>query len=71
MAQKNNQRSLIPQFDPNKEIKQTYINKDALLMDGWRADKDDANVFVSIRFVQHDYECFSSWDKMEMKGFWG
>ncbi|WP_409286245.1 MAG6450 family protein [Pontibacter sp. G13] len=31
---------------------------------------NQANVFVSLRYVQDEYECFSDWEKVEMKNFW-
>jgi hypothetical protein len=39
-------------------------------MHGWLADGDNANILISIRFVQNDSECFSDWSKVEMKTFW-
>ncbi len=40
-------------------------------MEGWNKDGDSANVFVSIRFLQHTHQCFSDWTNQEMKVFWG
>ncbi|MFT3703075.1 MAG: hypothetical protein QM802_11930 [Agriterribacter sp.] len=57
---------------PNKiEDKSAYyINKNKVLMHGWMQDGDEANVFPSFRFIQYQHQCFSSWDKVEMKSFW-
>ena len=65
-------KSLIPQYNPNKINVSTkpYINKNTALMYGWLQEGNTANIFVSIRFVQHDYQCFSSWSKSEMTSFW-
>lgn len=65
-------RSLIPQYNPNNlQIKtSSYINKDALIMYGWLQDGDSANIFASLRFIQHEKQCFSEWNKQEMKLFW-
>jgi hypothetical protein len=40
-------------------------------MDGWNTEGNNAKVFVSIRFVQSDFQCFSDWEKQEMRAFWG
>lgn len=31
---------------------------------------NDKNVFVSIKNIQNNFECFSDWDKVEMNKFW-
>lgn len=46
-----------------------YLNSN-LLSDTWFADGNNANVLASIRFVQHDFQCFSDWTNAEMKVFW-
>lgn len=65
-------KSLIPQHNPNKIKLSTkpYINKNKVLMYGWQQDGNTANIFASLRFVQHEYQCFSSWSKAEMSAFW-
>ena len=67
---KHLKRSLIPQFDPNKKVVPKFINQDATKMYGWKAEGNDANVFISFRFIQHKVECLSDWTKDEMKLFW-
>lgn len=47
-----------------------YINKNAALLNGWNASGDTANILISIRFLRHEFECFSDWNKEEMKSFW-
>lgn len=39
-------------------------------MEGWSVDGDEAQVLVSIRFLQYSHQCFSDWQKQEMKAFW-
>ena len=64
-------KSLIPQYNPKKlNTKSAYINSDAVKLDGWQKDGDEANVFPSLRFVQYELQCFSEWSKVEMKSFW-
>jgi hypothetical protein len=64
-------RSAIAQHNTTTfQSKTNYINKNAAVMNGWLEDGDKANIFVSIRFVQHEWECFSDWSKTEMKSFW-
>lgn len=68
---KHSSKSLIPQYNPAKiETPKLYINKDSVLMNGWNIEGNEANVFLSIRFIQHQEECLSEWDKNEIKGFW-
>ena len=31
---------------------------------------DGVNIFVSITYLQHRFECFSHWSKQDMKCFW-
>lgn len=70
-SKKHLNRSAIAQHNTEKSQPKTkYINKDTALMHGWLEDGDRASLFVSIRFVQHSFECFSDWDKTEMKAFW-
>ena len=69
---RHNSKSVIPQFDPNKkkDNKLIYINKNAALLYGWQKEGDSANIFLSLRFVQFQFQCFSEWDKNEMRSFW-
>jgi hypothetical protein len=36
----------------------------------WQLDGDRAHVVASVRFLQHDFQCFSDWSKQDMKAFW-
>lgn len=48
-----------------------YIDKNvALLSSKFLVEGDDATIFLSLRFLQKDHECFSNWDKTEMNIFW-
>lgn len=67
MGQKNNQkRSLIPTSASQNSAPTTFIDKNVAVMQGWKKDSNNANIFLSIRFVQNDFECFSEWQKAEM-----
>jgi hypothetical protein len=73
-GKKHLQRSIIAQHNAEKgKSPNKYINKDVAI-DSWKVpegiSQDKANVFVSIRYVQHEFQCFSEWDKTEMKAFW-
>lgn len=48
-----------------------YINTNASVLDAWKRIGDAANIFVSLRYVQHSWQCFSEWSKTEMAEFWG
>lgn len=47
-----------------------YINNDPTRLHDWSQEGNNAMVFVSLRHLQHDHECFSDWSKVEMKTFW-
>jgi hypothetical protein len=70
MGNKHLKTSLIPKNAANTIQEFRYINKNPALMEGWAVEGDNAQVFVSIRFVQFDFQCFSDWQKVEMKAFW-
>lgn len=40
------------------------------LTKGYLTEGNHAHVMLSIQLIQHEYECFSSWDKDEMGIFW-
>ena len=67
---KHNQRSHVPQFAADKPKKTTYINHDPQIMHGWSKLGNKATAFLSIRFVQKSYQCFSEWTKQDMDSFW-
>ncbi|MEB0262552.1 MULTISPECIES: hypothetical protein [unclassified Mucilaginibacter] len=71
MAQNNNQRrSLILTSASHNSATTNFIDKNAAVMQGWKKEGNIANIFLSIRFVQKDFECFSEWQKDEMGLFW-
>lgn len=43
----------------------TDVNIDAFDKEG-----NNATVFLSIKNIQHNYQCFSQWTKAEMSKFW-
>jgi len=55
---------------PKKAFATKYINKDASSLDGLLSVGNDNSVFVSIKHVQHSFQCFSVWSHPEMKEFW-
>jgi hypothetical protein len=70
MGDKHLRRSIIPKSAANLPKEPSYINKDVTLLDSWKVEGDSAKVFVSIRFIQYSYQCFSEWSKPEMQSFW-
>jgi hypothetical protein len=62
--------SLIPKSAADGKTSNKYLNKNVSKLDGWKLSGNDALVFVSLRFIQHEYQCFSDWEKVEMKSFW-
>lgn len=48
-----------------------YIDKNvSLLSSDFLIGGDNASVFLSLRFIQNDFQCFSEWDKNDMSCFW-
>jgi hypothetical protein len=68
-AHKHLNRSIIPKNQP-QERQHKYLNADTAFMQGWDGNGDESNVLISIRFLQHRYQCFSDWDKIDMGIFW-
>jgi len=73
MTKKHKQRSFVPAQYAALKISKTksYINTNALVLNAWKQIGDAANIFVSLRYVQHSWQCFSEWSKIEMTEFWG
>ncbi len=67
---KNKGNSFLPPNASQIKTKIKYLNKDVDKLTGWKQTGNNANVFVSLRFVQHEQECFSNWSKNEMRVFW-
>lgn len=61
---------LIPINASEKKITTKYINKDASSLDNILNAGNDSLVFVSFKYIQDNYQCFSSWTRGEMKDFW-
>lgn len=70
MGNNHLKRSLISPSVATTPKQFKYINNNPSVMNGWNADGDSANVFISTRFTQADFQCFSDWSKQEMKSFW-
>ena len=47
-----------------------FINKNALKLDEVSQEGNSANVFLSLKYIQHKVQCFSEWTSQEMKAFW-
>ncbi|GAB2841390.1 hypothetical protein [Ferruginibacter profundus] len=69
MQPKHKQKSSVPQAGATLEATTQYINKIAALT-VFEEDSDNAPVFVSIRYLYHEFQCFSIWHPDEMKAFW-
>lgn len=49
----------------------SFIDKNvSLLSSDFAVEGNSAKVFLSLRFIQNNYQCFSEWDKMDMNCFW-
>jgi len=70
VAEKHKNRSLIPKSASNNNSKTNYLNKNISKIESWQGEGNSATVFVSLRYLQDDFQCFSSWDRSEMKCFW-
>lgn len=70
MGKKHHNRSIIPHRIVGSEQTHRYISANQAIMHDWWQEGNQAHILVSIRFLQHDYECFSDWGKTEMKVFW-
>ncbi|MGL5014811.1 MAG: MAG6450 family protein [Bacteroidales bacterium] len=73
MAKKEKRSTIIPKIAAEtKESKTSFISKEAAtLKNQVESDSDDAHVLMSIKYLQHDFQCFSDWESKEMKAFWG
>ena len=69
-SQKHKQGSLIPKSVANIKEEKVFLNKNIALLESWKEEGNKANIFVSLRFVNHDFQCFSQWSREEMKCFW-
>jgi len=72
MAPKQNKKGpgLIPRPVAKSESTPKYLNKNVAVMQGWMRDGNEANIFLSLRFIQEKFQCFSDWSKTEMAIFW-
>jgi len=61
--------SLIPKTAADKS-QNKYINKNAAFIHSYLEPGDEATVFISLRLLQNDFQCFSEWTKNEMDIFW-
>ena len=65
MGKKKNKHINIPN-SPKKE----YIHASVANTEDMEKTGNDKKVFISIKHIQHSYQCFSAWEKTEMSKFW-
>ncbi len=70
MGKKHLNRSIIQIEDGNRKKVHQYAIPDPAFIYDWRQEGNNAHILLSIRFLQHDHECFSDWGKTDMKAFW-
>ena len=55
----------------NSENKRKYIAKNTdVNVDAFNKDGNNTYVFISIKNIQPNYQCFSEWSKAELSKFW-
>lgn len=70
MSRNKKSKSLIPHAVSKGDKTPRYLNKTISIMQGWKTGGAHANVFISLRFIQESYQCFSEWTQPEMSLFW-
>lgn len=72
MAPKEKRKFKVPiNAADTKDEKKTFISKEAAsLKNQIESDKNDSHVLMSIKYLQHQHQCFSDWDANDMKSFW-
>lgn len=76
MAKSKKRESLIPKSAADSK-KTNYISKEVAILNNQikvmtdnKLDNNNAHVLLSIKYLQHDFQCFSEWSKADMKEFW-
>jgi len=64
----NNYLDKTATFFPKNASK--YIDKDNLELPDVNNNNNNSKIFISVKHVQFNYQCFSDWSKTEMKNFW-
>lgn len=55
----------------NTQHKGRYIkNNTDVIVEDFDKNGNDKNVFISIKNIQYNFQCFSDWQKAEMSKFW-
>lgn len=70
MRKKHLNRSIIPSSATDLKHNKQQIVINPGIMHDWQQEGNHAFIQLSIRFLQHDHECFSDWRKTDMKVFW-
>lgn len=60
----------IPKYLALEESRANFIDEKKLPPEQFEENGNDKLVFISLKYLQDDYECFSSWSRDEMKQFW-
>jgi len=70
MGNNHLKKGLIPKSASQQTLITKYINKDASSLDNLLSNGNNSHVLVSIKYIQHSFQCFSDWSQTEMKDFW-
>lgn len=70
MGSNHLKKSFIPTSNASQEKETKYINKEATFLHDFEKEGNDVPVFLSLKHIQFDFQCFSEWEKQEMKEFW-
>jgi len=71
MGKKHHNKSIIPKKKASAAPQpDEYSQMSMEDFNGWKLEGDRAHVIASIKFIQHDFQCFSDWSKQDMKTFW-
>ena len=63
-------RKLIPKGSAEKPQTTQFINREAAFLKSQSNQSQDDHPVVCLTLVHHDWECFSSYSRGEMKAFW-
>lgn len=70
MSKKKKRGGFISSSAVQKSTANKFINKNALKLDVFSQEGNNAYVFLSLKYIQHKIQCFSEWTSQEMGIFW-
>jgi len=70
MSKKKKRGGFISSQATQNTIDNKFINKDALKLDVFDQEGNNALVFLSLKYIQYKTQCFSEWSNQEMSVFW-